>query len=88
MGKSTTSPQVWVCHVDANPTVMANGDTKLVQNGNWHEAEVENFPPPDLTSVPSMEGSAGTVLCQVEETQRMAKDEGGLGDRNHSHWQV
>ena len=35
-----------------------------------------------------MEGIAGTVLRQVEETQGMAKDEGGMGDWNHSHWQV
>ena len=67
---------------------MDIGDATMVHNGTWHEAEVENAPPPDPASLPSMEGTAGTVLCQVEETQGMAKDEGELGDWNHSHWQV
>ena len=86
--KGTISPQVWVGHVDTTPTFMAIGDTTMVQNGTWHEAETHNSPPPDPASVPSMEGTVGTVLCQVEEAQGMAKDEGGLGDWNHSHWQV
>ena len=67
---------------------MDIGDAAMVQNGTWHEEETENSPPLDPASVPSMEGLAGTVLCQVEETQGMAKDEGGMGDWNHSHRHV
>ena len=84
----TTTPKLWFSHVDPTPTVMAIGGTTMVQNGTRHEAEVENAPPPDPANVPSMEGTAGTVLCNVEETQGMAKDEGGMGDWNHSYWQV
>ena len=67
---------------------MGIGDTTMVQNGEWHEAQTQNSPPPGPASVPSVEGIAGTVLRQMEETQGMAKDERGMGDWNHSHWQV
>ena len=67
---------------------MDIGYATMVQNGTWHEAETQDSPSFDPASVPSMEGIAGTVLRQMEETQGMAKDEGGMGDWNHSHWQV
>ena len=84
----TTPPKIWVCHVDPTPIFMDIGYATMVQNGTWHETETRNSPLPDTASVPSMEGPAGTVLCQVEETQGMAKDVGGMGEWNHSHWQV
>ena len=85
---STTASLVWVHYVGSTPAVMDIGDTAMVQNGEWHEAEAKNSPPTNSASVPSMESTACTLLCQVEEKEWMAEDEGGMGDRNHSYWQV
>ena len=39
----------------------------MVQKRTRLEAETDDTATPDMSSVPTMEGIAGTVLCQVAE---------------------
>ena len=56
----------------------------MVQNRKDLEAETHDTATTPFAIVPTVESTESIISRQVEEDQRMAKNEGGMGDGNKS----
>ena len=75
-----------VCHASPTSTIVDICNNSMVQERTRLEAETQDTATPDMSTVPTVEGIAGTVLCQVEERYQMAEDERRVGNWNKPYW--